>query len=66
MKVLIHSSKSSSTHGAKRISEIVDLVVAVLLLVLPQGQVLLEELDDALGVAEIVFLEFIDLVESFL
>ena len=43
-----------------------DLVAVVLLFLLPEGQVLLEELDDALGVAEIVFLEFIDLVESFL
>ena len=66
MKVLIHSSKSSSTHGSKRISEIVDLVVAVLLLVFPKGQVLLEELDDALGVAEVVLLQLVNLVESLL
>jgi hypothetical protein len=44
----------------------VDLVAVVLLFLLPEGQVLLEELDDALCVTEIVFLEFINLVESFL
>jgi hypothetical protein len=44
----------------------VDLVAVVLLFLFPEGQVLLEELDDALGVAEIVFLEFIDLVKCFL
>jgi len=66
LKVLIHSLKSSSTHGAFRISEIVDFVVAVLLLVLPQGQVLLKELDDALGVAEVVLLQLVNLVESLL
>jgi hypothetical protein len=46
-------------------SEVVDLVVAVLLL-LPEGQVLLEELDNALGISEVVFLELVDLVESIL
>jgi len=46
-------------------SEVVDLVVAVLLL-LPEGQVLLEELDNALGISEVVLLELVDLVESIL
>ena len=43
-----------------------DLVAVVLLFFLPQSQVLLEELDDALGVTEIVFLEFVNLVQSIL
>ena len=41
-------------------------MVVTLLFLLPEGQVLLEELDDALGVTEVVFLELVDLVESFL
>jgi hypothetical protein len=41
------------------------LVVTILFL-LPEGQVLLKELDDALGITEVVFLELVDLVESFL
>jgi len=45
-------------------SEVVDVVVAFLLL--PEGQVLLEELDDALGVTEVVLLELVDLVERIL
>ena len=43
-----------------------DLVAVVLFFLLPERQVLLEELNDALGVTEVVLLEFIDLVESFL
>ena len=46
-------------------SEVVDLV-GVLGLLLPEGEVLLEELDDALGVTEVVLLELVDLVESIL
>jgi hypothetical protein len=46
-------------------SEVVDLVT-VLFLVLPKSQVFLEELDDALGVTEVVFLELVDLVEGIL
>ena len=47
------------------VSEVVDLV-STLLLILPQGQVLLEELDDALGVTEVVLLKLVNLVESIL
>ena len=46
-------------------SQVVDLVVALLFL-LPEGEVLLEELDDALGIAEVVLLKLVDLVESLL
>ena len=46
-------------------SQVVDLVVALLFL-LPEGEVLLEELDDALGIAEVVLLKLIDLVEGLL
>ena len=46
-------------------SEVVDLV-GVLGLLLPEGEVLLEELDDALGVTEVVLLELVDLVERVL
>jgi hypothetical protein len=59
---LVHSSSSCNTFGR---SKVVDLV-AVLLLVLPQGQVLLKELNDTLGITEIVLLEFVNLVESIL
>ncbi len=45
-------------------SQVVDLVVGVLLFLLPESQVLLEELNDALGVAEVILLELIDLVEG--
>ena len=47
---------------AKNNSEVLDLVATVLLFLFPVRQVLLEELDDALGVTEIVFLEFVNLV----
>ena len=47
------------------VSEVVDLVSTVLL-ILPQGQVLLEELDDALGVTEVILLKLVNLVESIL
>jgi len=43
-------------------SQVVDLVVIFLLF--PESQVLLEELDDALGVTEVILLELIDLVQS--
>ena len=46
-------------------SQVVDLVVALLFL-LPEGKILLEELNDALGVAEIIFFQLIDLIEGFL
>ena len=45
-------------------SQVVDLVVIFLLF--PESQVLLEELDDALGVTEVILLELIDLVQSVL
>jgi hypothetical protein len=47
------------------VSEVIDSVV-VILLFLPESKVLLEELDDALGVTEVVFLELVDLVEGIL
>ena len=43
-------------------SQVVDLVVVLLLF--PECKVLLEELNDALGVTEVVFLELINLVQS--
>ena len=48
-------------------SQVVDLVfTGVLFFLFPESQILLEQLDDALGVAEVFLLEFIDLVKSFL
>ena len=44
-------------------SQVVDLVIA-LLLFFPESQVLLEKLDDALSIAEVVLLELVNLVES--
>ena len=46
-------------------SQVIDLVIAFFLL-LPEGEVLLEELDDALGIAEVVLLKLVDLVEGLL
>ena len=46
-------------------SQVVDLVIA-LLLFFPESQVLLEKLDDALSIAEVVLLELVNLVESLL
>ena len=43
-------------------SQVIDLVVVLFLL--PEREVLLQQLDDALGVTEVVLLELIDLVES--
>ena len=44
-------------------SQVIDLVIAFFLL-LPEGEVLLEKLDDAFGIAEVVLLKLVDLVES--
>ena len=52
------------TGGDLSVSKVVDLVVLTLFLFLPEGQVLLKELDDALGVTEVVLLELVDLVEG--
>jgi len=46
-------------------SQVIDGVITLLFL-LPESEVLLEELDDALGVTEVVLLELVDLVESLL
>ena len=46
-------------------SEIFDVVVAAFLL-LPEGEVLLEQLDDALGIAECLLVDVIDLVHGLL
>ena len=40
------------------------LEVVVVLLFLPESEVLFEEFDDALGIAEVVFLQFVNLVKS--
>ena len=53
----------STTHDLY--SHVVDLSFLVLLLS-PKSEVLLEKLNDALGIAEVVLLELIDLVESLL
>ena len=47
-------------------SHIVEVVAAIFFFFLPESQVLLQELDYALGVTEIVFLKLVDLVEGFL
>ena len=44
-------------------SKIFDLLVFAFFL-LPEGEVFLEELDDALGIAEVVLLKLVDLVEG--
>ena len=46
-------------------SQIIDLVIT-LLLFFPESQVLLEKLDDALSIAEVVLLELVNLVEGLL
>ena len=46
-------------------SQVIDGVITLLFL-LPESEVLLEELDDALGVTEVVLLELVDFVESLL
>jgi len=46
-------------------SQVIDSVVA-LFLFFPESEVLFEELDDALGVTEVVFLELVNLVEGIL
>ena len=46
-------------------SQVVDLVIAFLFF-LPESQVLLEKLDDALSIAEVVLFELINLVEGLL
>jgi hypothetical protein len=46
-------------------SEVIDCVVTGLFL-LPEGQILLEELNDTLGITEVVLLELVDFVEGLL
>ncbi len=46
-------------------SKVVNLV-ATLFLVFPKSKVLLEELDDALGVTEVILLELVDFVKCIL
>ena len=46
-------------------SQVVDLVIA-LLLFFPESQVLLEKLDNALSITEVVLLELVNLVEGLL
>ena len=45
-------------------SQVLNFVVALFLL--PESEVLLEELDDGLSILKVVFLEFVDLVEGLL
>ena len=47
-------------------SEVVDGVVSFVLFFLPESQVLLKKLDNALGITEVVLFKFVDLIESFL
>ena len=47
-------------------SEVVDTLLVVLFFLFPEGEVLLEEFDDALGVTEIILLKLINLLESIL
>ena len=42
------------------------MLVITFLLFLPEGQVFLKELNDALGVTEVILLELVDLLESVL
>jgi len=46
-------------------SKVVNLVLLIILF-FPEGKVLLEELNDALGVTEVVLLELVDFVKSIL
>jgi len=50
---------------SKGASQVVNCVVALFFLA-PEREVLLQELDDALGIAEVVLLELVNLVESIL
>ena len=47
-------------------SQVINLLVITFLLFLPEGQVFLKELNDALGVTEVILLELVDLLESIL
>ena len=47
-------------------SQVIDIVIRVFLLFFPESKVLLQELDDTLGVAEVFLFKFVDLVKSFL
>ena len=47
-------------------SEVVDTLLVVLFFLFPEGEVLLEEFNDALGVTEVFFFELIDLIKGFL
>merc|ERR1712029_1049445 len=47
-------------------SQVVDLVIGILFFLFPESEVFLEELDNALGISEVVLFELVNLVESFL
>ena len=46
------------------ISKVIDLVVTFFFS--PKGQVFFEKFNDTLGISEVIFLKFIDLVKGFL
>ena len=50
--------------GVSLYSQVIDFVFSVAFLFLPESQVLLEKLNDALCVAEFILLQRVDLVES--
>ena len=52
-------------HEASLLSQVIDLVVIVLLL-LPESEVLFQEFNDGLGITEVVLLELINLFKSIL
>jgi len=47
-------------------SQVVDVVATIFFLLTPESQILFQKLNDALGVTEVIFLEFIDLVKGIL
>ena len=64
MRNTLRLNKLTLVHIKVARSEIVDLVIAIL--VLPQGQVLLKEFNNALGITEVILLKLVNLIESIL
>ena len=64
MRNTLRLNKLTLVHIKVARSEIVDLVIAIF--VLPQGQVLLKEFNNALGITEVILLKLVNLIESIL
>ena len=61
----MHKYKRSSPFK-REASEVINVVASILLFFAPEGEVLLQQFNDALGVTEVVLFKLVDLVKCIL